>query len=296
MNYHHLLYFWTVAKTGSIAKASGELLLAPPTISAQIHRLEESLGEKLFARSGRRLVLTEVGHVVFRYAEEIFALGRELRDTLKGRPTGHPLRVRVGVADVLPKQIAHRLIEPALHLGAPVRVICREDRPDRLLAELAVNELDVVLSDAPIGPGVKVHAFNHLLGECGIGFYGTSKLAATLRRGFPRSLDRAPVLLPTDSTSIRPSLDQWFESQNIRPMVTGEFDDFSLLRVFGETGLGVFAAPSVLDTEMHKRYGFSRIGRTDAVRARFYAISVERKIKNQAVIAICEVAREKIFD
>ena len=184
MNYHHLLYFWTVAKTGSIAKASGELLLAPPTISAQIHRLEDSLGEKLFARSGRRLVRTEVGHVVFRYAEEIFSLGRELRDTLKGRPTGHPLRLRVGVADVLPKRIAHRLIEPSLHLGAPVRVICREDRPDRLLAELAVNELDVVLSDAPIGPAVKVHAFNHLLGECGIGFYGRPKLAATLRRGF----------------------------------------------------------------------------------------------------------------
>ncbi len=294
INYHHLLYFWTVARTGSIAKASEELLLSPPTISSQISRLEEQLGEKLFARSGRRLVLTEAGNIAFRYAEEIFSLGRELTDTLRGRPTGHPLRLRVGVADPLPKWIAYHLISPALQLPGPVRVICYEHRPDRLLAELAVNELDVVLSDAPVGPQVKVRAFNHLLGECDVGFYGKRKIAAKLRQGFPRSLDGVPFLLPTEDSSMRTSLDQWFNQQQVRPLIVGEFDDFSLLRTFAEAGHGAFVAPWILSAEM-RHYGFAPIGRTDAIRSRFYAISVERKIKNPAVIAISEAARQKIF-
>jgi LysR family transcriptional regulator, transcriptional activator of nhaA len=295
LNYHHLLYFWTVARTGSIANASKELLLAPPTISAQVSRLEHTLGEKLFARSGRRLVLTEAGRVVFRYAEDIFGLGRELMDTLKDRPTGRALRVQIGVADVLPKLIAHDLIAPALQVAAQVHVVCREDRPERLLAELAVNELDVVLADAPMGPPVKIHAFNHLLGECGLGFYAKPKLASKRLRDFPHSLDRAPFLLPSDETAVRPRLDQWFESQHIRPAVVGEFDDFSLLRTLAEAGLGVFAAPAVLDGVMRRRYGFEPIGRTEEVRAHFYAISVERKIRNPAVIAICEGARPQVF-
>jgi LysR family transcriptional activator of nhaA len=294
INYHHLLYFWTTARTGSIAKASQELLLSPPTISSQISSLEKQLGEKLFVRSGRRLVLTEAGHVVFRYAEEIFSLGRELTDTLRGRPTGHPLRLRVGVADVLPKWIAYHLIRPALRLPGQVRIICHEHRPDRLLAELAVNELDVVLSDAPVGPSVKVRAFNHLLGECDVAFYGKPRMAAKLRRGFPRSLDGCPFLLPTEDSSMRPSLDHWFDQQHVRPLIVGEFDDFSLLRTFGETGHGVFPAPWVQDPEM-RHYGFERIARTRAIRWRFYAISVERRIKNPAVVAISEAARQKIF-
>jgi LysR family transcriptional activator of nhaA len=295
LNYHHLLYFWTVARTGSIANASKELLLAPPTISAQVSRLEHTLGEKLFARSGRRLVITEAGRVVFRYAEDIFGLGRELIDTLKDRPTGRALRVQIGVADVLPKLIAHELIAPALQVADQVRVVCREDRPDRLLTELAVNELDVVLADAPMGPTVKVHAFNHLLGECGLGFYARPKLAAKRRRDFPRSLDRAPFLLPSDETAVRPRLDQWFETNDVRPAVVGEFDDFSLLRTFGEAGLGIFVAPAILDSIMRRRYGFEQIGRIEDVRAHFYAISVERKIRNPAVVAICEGARQRIF-
>jgi LysR family transcriptional activator of nhaA len=295
LNYHHLLYFWAVARTGGVAQASGELLLAPPTISAQIRRLEESLGEKLFARSGRRLVLTEAGRIVFRYADDIFSLGRELLDTLKDRPTGRPWRVQVGVADVLPKIIAHRLIRPALRLGGRVTVVCREDRPDRLLAELAVNELDVVLSDAPVGPGVKVSAFNHLLGECGVGFYAKSKLAAACRERFPQCLNRAPFLLPTRHTAIRPSLDRWFETRGIQPFVAGEFDDFSLLRTFAHASTGMFAAPWILDGAMRRQYGFQRIGRTEEVRVSFYAISVERKIRNPAVTAICESARETMF-
>jgi LysR family transcriptional regulator, transcriptional activator of nhaA len=295
LNYHHLLYFWTVARTGSIANASKELLLAPPTISAQISRLEDTLGEKLFVRSGRRLTLSEPGRIVSRYADEIFGLGREMLDTLKDRPTSQPLRVQIGVVDVLPKLIAYQLIVPVLYIPSRVRIICREDRADRLLAELAVNELDAVLADAPMGAEVKVRAFNHLLGECGVSFYGTRKLAAVRRARFPRSLDRAPVLLPTGHTAIRPGLDQWFEKEGVRPEVVGEFDDFALLRTFGEAGLGILPAPSLLDQEMHRRYRFERIGGTDEVRVQFYAISGERKIKNPAVVAICEMARHKIF-
>ena len=294
INYHHLLYFWTVARTGSIAKASEELLLAPPTISSQISRLEDQLGEKLFVRSGRRLVLTEAGSVALRYAEEIFSLGRELKETLQGRPTGHPLRLRVGVADPLPKWIAYHLINPALQLAGPVRIICHEHRIDRLLAELAVNDVDVVLADAPVGPQVKVRAFNHLLGECDVAFYDKRARADKLRRRFPHALNGVPFLLPTGDSSLRIGLDQWFNQQQIRPLVVGEFDDFSLLRTFAEAGHGAFAAPSVLDAEM-RQYGFRMIGRTSAIRSRFYAISVERKIKNPAVVAISEAARQQIF-
>ncbi|HUX09121.1 MAG TPA: transcriptional activator NhaR [Terriglobia bacterium] len=294
INYHHLLYFWTVARTGSIASAAQELLLSPPTISSQISRLEDQLGEKLFVRSGRRLVLTDAGQIAFRYAEEIFSLGRELTDTLHGRPTGHPLRLRVGVADPLPKWIAYHLIYPALQLPGPVRVICHEHRTDRLLAELAVNDLDLVLSDTPVGPQVKVRAFNHLLGECDVAFYCKRKLATKLRRRFPHSLDGIPFLLPTEDSSMRFILDQWFKQQQVRPLIVGEFDDFSLLRTFAEAGHGAFAAPAILDAEM-RHYGFGLIGRTSAIRSHFYAISVERKIKNPAVVAISEAARQKIF-
>ena len=295
LNYHHLLYFWTVARLGSVTKAAEELRLGPATVSAQVRRLEESMGEKLFQKSGRRLVLTEMGHVVYHYAEEIFSLGRELTDTMKGRPTGHPLRLRIGVSDVLPKRIAYRLIRPALELPSPVRVLCREERPARLLAALAVHELDVILSDAPVGPDVSVRAFSHPLGDCGMGFYGTKSQAGKMARKFPQCLNGMPMLLPTDSMAIRHSLDHWFESKAVHPAVVGEFDDYSLLVVFAAAGHGIFAAPLVLDQEVRRQFGFVRIGRTDAVRARFFAISVERKIKNPAVVAICEAARKETF-
>jgi LysR family transcriptional activator of nhaA len=294
LNYHHLYYFWTVARTGSVTKASSELLLAPPTISAQIKRLEDSLGEKLFERSGRRLVLTEEGRLAFRYAEEIFAAGREMQDALKGRPTGRPAKLLVGVADVLPKIIVHRLLEPAFHLPDPVQLICREDPPDRLLADLATQGMDLVLTDSPMGPAMRVRAFNHLLGECGVAFYAERRLAARYRRGYPRSLDGAPLLLPTESAALRAELDQWFQTSGVRPRVVGEFDDFSLLRTFAEKGLGVFASPLVLDREM-RRYRLARLGRVQNVRARFYGISVEKRLKNPAVVAICETARRHLF-
>ena len=295
LNYHHLLYFWVVACHGSVTRAAAELRLAQSTVSTQLRTLEEVLGEKLFARTGRRLVLTDVGRLVFRYADEIFGLGRELLETVKGRPTGQPMRLTVGIADAVPKLIAYRLLRPALTGAEPVRIICREDKPDRLLAQLAVHGLDLVLSDAPIGPTTKVRAFNHLLGECGVTFFATPALARTCRRGFPRSLGGAPMLLPTDNTALRRSLDDWFESEDIRPRVASEFEDSALLMAFGQAGMGLFPAPSAIERQVRSQYGVVVVGRLDTVRERFYAISGERRLKHPAVVAISEAARQRVF-
>ena len=295
LNYHHLLYFWVVACHGSVTRAAAELRLAQSTVSTQLRTLEEVLGEKLFARTGRRLVLTDVGRLVFRYADEIFGLGRELLETVKGRPTGQPMRLTVGIADAVPKLIAYRLLGPALTDAEPVRIICREDKPDRLLAQLAVHGLDLVLSDAPIGPTTKVRAFNHLLGECGVTFFAAPALARTCRRGFPRSLGGAPMLLPTDNTALRRSLDDWFESEDIRPRVASEFEDSALLMAFGQAGMGLFPAPSAIERQVRTQYGVVVVGRLDAVCERFYAISGERRLKHPAVVAISEAARQRVF-
>ena len=295
LNYHHLLYFWTVVRTGGITAASRDLRLAGPTISVQLRQLEDALGEKLLQRSGRTVVPTEVGRLVYKYAEEIFSTGKELLDVVKGRPTGHPLRVVIGIADVLPKLIAHQLIQPALHLPQPVRVVCHEDNPEHLLADLAIQEIDLVLLDAPIAPTVKIRAYNHLLGESGVTFLAKPKLAARYRRNFPRSLDGAPLLLPMTNSAIRRNLDQWFETLNIRPEVVGEFEDDSLLREFGTEGAGIFPAVSVVEKQLRRHYDVERLGRTEAVRSTFYAISVERKLKHPAVVAICQAARRELF-
>jgi LysR family transcriptional activator of nhaA len=292
LNYHHLLYFWTVARTGSISAASKELRLAPPTISNQIRKLEDDLGEQLLQRSGRKLVLTDMGRVAMRYADEIFSLGQEFTSAMKERPTGRPLRFCVGIADVLPKVIAFHLIEPALRLQFPIHLICREDRPDHLLADLAVHDVDVVLSDAPASPSANIRAFNHLLGECGVTFFAPKKLAF-VKRGFPRSLDGAPFLLPLDNTALRRDLDEWFHSQTLRPTVVGEFADLALLRVFAEQGLGAFAAPAVME-DLLRRYGFYKIGVTEEISVRYFAISVERQLRHPAVVAVCEAARNNL--
>ncbi len=295
LNYHHLLYFWMVAREGSIAQASKQLLLAQPTITGQIRALESALGEKLFIRAGRNLVMTETGRVVYRYANEIFSLGRELTDVLKGRPAGRPVRLVVGISDVLPKLIAYRLLQPALELHDPVQIICYEDRPDRLLAELSTFVLDLVLTDAPVGPLVRVRAFNHLLGSCGVSFFATSSLAARYRKRFPASLNGAPFLLPLENAALRRSLEQWFESQRIRPRVVGEFQDSALLEAFGQAGVGVFAAPTAVEDDVRQHRGVSLLGRTESVIERFYAISIERKLKHPAVLAISEAARLELF-
>ncbi|MCK6551778.1 transcriptional activator NhaR [Myxococcota bacterium] len=295
LNYHHLLYFWTVAKEGSVARACEKLRLAQPTISGQLRMLEDALGEKLFERSGRRLVLTEMGRVVYRYADEIFSLGRELMDTVKGRPTGRPARLTVGITDAMPKLIVRRLLEPALQLGEPVRLQCVEDRPEHLLSKLALHEIDVVLADVPLGQGSGIRAYHHLLGECGITFFAAPKLARAHKKAFPQSLDGAPMLLPTDQAVLRRTLEGWFEANEVRPFVVAEIEDSALLKSFGQDGVGVFVAPSVIEDQVIRQYEVEVVGRTDEVRERYYAISVERKLKHPAVVAISESARRDLF-
>ncbi|QSQ20529.1 transcriptional activator NhaR [Pyxidicoccus parkwayensis] len=294
LNYHHLLYFWTVARAGSIAKASEELHLAQPTISSQLKLLEESLGHKLFERQGRKLVLTDVGRTVMRYADEIFRLGNELKNVVSGMPAGQQLRLNVGVLDVIPKLVAEQLLKPALEAGASLRIICREGPLPQLLASLALHELDVVLADAPSSEPVSVRSFNHLLGKSGMSFFAAGKLIA-LKKDFPRSLDGAPMLLPSDESSVRRSLELWFERQGLRPHIAGDFDDSALLQAFGQRGHGVFAMPTAIEAEVERQFNCSVIGRTDEIESCFYAITVERKLRHPAVVAIAEAARSQMF-
>ena len=294
LNYQHLLYFWSVVRTGSLTRACEELALSAPTISAQLRTLEARLGEKLLAKSGRTLVPTEVGRLVYGYANEIFGLGQDLLEALEHRPTARPLRLVVGIDDVLPKEIAYRLLKPALAMKRPVRVLCREGTLERLVAELAIHEIDVVLSDAPITPSLNVRAYSHSLGTWDALWMATPTLAKTLRRGFPKSLDGVPVLLPTDDTAIRRSLDQWLEKQDVRPVMIGEFEDYAMLREFARGGHGFAPVPSMLEEQFRKEYGFARIGVASGVKGAFYAISVERKVKNPAVAAMTENARDAL--
>jgi LysR family transcriptional activator of nhaA len=291
LNYHHLLYFWTVARAGGVAAAAEELRLAPSTVSAQVRRLEESLSERLFRKAGRRLALTEMGRLVYDYADDIFSAGREMLEAVRGRPTGRPIRLVVGVADVVEKLVAQRLIEPTLRLAEPVRVVCREASPAQLREALASHVLDVLITDAPVGPEVRVRAYNHLLGESGVSFVATPALAAACRRGFPRSLDGQPMLLPTENMAIRRTLDQWLEERGIRPRVVGEFEDVALLREFGTAGHGIFVTPTMVERQLLRAHHLRTVGRTEAVRARVYGVSVERRIKNPGVAAICGSAR-----
>jgi LysR family transcriptional activator of nhaA len=296
LNYHHLLYFWVVAREGGLVAAGKVLRLSHPTLSAQIHALEDHLGEKLFIKVGRRLVLTEMGRVVYRYAEEIFTLGREMVDTVKGRATGQPVRLSVGIADSVPKLIVRRLLEPAWKLDEPVKLMCHEDDHDELLAHLALHTLDMVISDAPVPSGSSIRAYNHLLGESSVTWFGSKALVAQLKRGFPKSLDGAPVLLPLEQLTLRRSLNQWFESHDVKPHIVAEFEDSALLSVFGGDGFGVFPGPSAVEALMCKQYGVQVIGRAEGVKERFYAISIERRLKNPAVLAICNAARHRVFN
>ena len=296
LNYHHFLYFWMVAREGSIARAGKTLRLAQPTISGQIRRLEGALGEKLFRREGRRLVLTEVGHVAFRYADEIFTLGREFVETIRGQGTGRPHRLVVGVTNVLPKAIVHRLLQPALRLKEPVHLVCREDRSlEGFLAELAVHRVDLVLADAPAGKDLSVKLFSHMLGECGTSFFAGTRAAASLQGKFPRFLDGAPFLLPARNATLRRSLEDWFQSEQLHPRIVGEIDDSALAKALGEAGIGMFAGPSIIEAEVIKRYRLRVVGRVSAIRQRFYAISADRRLSHPAVIAIAHAAHESVF-
>lgn len=296
LNYHHLLYFWMVAREGSITKACDRLHLAQPTISSQLRKLERSLGQKLFDRVGRNLVLTETGRTVYRYADEIFSLGQELQDAVAGRPGHQALRLVVGVPDVMPKLIVYRLLKPAMELEESLQLVTYEGKLDELLAELALHRLDIVLSDVSAGPATNLRVFNHSLGECGIGFFGTPTLKRTYATEFPGSLEQAPMLLPTENTILRRSLEQWFSEIGIKPRVVAEFEDSALLKVFGQAGEGVFAAPLAIASEVQQQYSVDLIGRVDSIRERFFAISVERRLKHPAVLAISKAARGELFE
>jgi len=295
INYKHLHYFWMVAHEGSIASASESLHLTPQTISGQLSLLEENLGEALFNRVGRNLELTETGRLALSYADEIFSLGGELEEMMHNLPDKRTLVFKVGVADVVPKSIAYRLLAPSLQLPETVRIVCRENSIESLLADLALHKIDLVISDGPIPSNVNVRGYNHQLGECGISFFAVPELAKQLNKDFPQSLNAAPLLLPSEMTIVQSRLLKWLDKLRIHPRIVGEFDDSALMKAFGQAGAGVFIAPTPIAAEVEKQYGVVVIGKTDEVREQFYAISVERKISHPAVVAITETAREWLF-
>lgn len=295
LNYHHLLYFWLVAREGSVSKAAARVRLAQPTLSGQIRTLESVLGERLFEKSGRRLKLTEMGRVVFRYADEIFSLGQELMHTIRQHPTGHRVRLTIGLADVVTKPTAHRLIRPLLAPPDPVRLVVREDSPEKLLAALVAGELDVVILDSPPGPESGVRVFSHRLGESAVSLLGTPELARRFRPRFPKALDGAPFLLPGRTTGLRRGLDQWFDRHHIRPHVVGEFDDSALIVEFGRGGSGLFAVPSIVERELRRKQGFTLVGHVDEVRRELFAVALERRVSHPSVASLIQHARTDVF-
>ena len=295
LNYHHLYYFWTVIREGGITAAGKRLNLVPSTISSQISCLEGALDVKLFKRVGRNIEPTEMGQLVFQYADEIFSLGKELMETVRGHPKTGRIPLRVGVVDALPKMVLRDLLDPVFKLPEQIRLVCHENKKEARLAELALHEVDIVLSDSPMGSGLSVKAYNHTLGECGVTFFAVDALSAPLLQGFPYSLEGSPVLLPLQATTLREELDIWLESLGITPAIVGEFDDAALLKAFGQRGDGIFMAPTVIEDEIRRQYQVSVVGRTREVRYRFYAISIEKILSHPAVVAISTAARHSLF-
>ena len=295
LNYHHLLYFWMVAKEGGISRAADKLHLAQPTLSSQIRKLEKTIGADLFDRVGRSMVLTDTGQMVYRYADEIFSLGRELSDTLQGMPSKDSVQLTVGVPDVLPKLVVYQLLKPALDLEEKVKLVCYEGKLHDLLAELALHRLDIVVADSPLTPAAHIRAFNHLLGESTITIFGTARLAKKYGKNFPESIHSAPMLMPTHNTTLRRALEQWFDAEGVRPVAVHEFEDSAVMKVFGQHGEGIFAAPTAIEEEICRQYRVRTVGRIEEIKERFYAISVERRLKHPAVLRISEAARTTLF-
>ncbi|HEX5749331.1 MAG TPA: transcriptional activator NhaR [Archangium sp.] len=295
LNYHHLLYFWTVVREGSVSAASRKLRVAQPTVSEQLKALEEMLELELFRRVGGKLVLTEGGAHVYRYADEIFILGHELQESLRGRSSQRRTRLMVGITDAVPKLVASRILAPVLGMKEEVRMVCHENTQERLLAELAAHSLDVVVSDAPVAADSNVRAYDHLLGESGVTLFARKELAERLRRHFPRSLDGVPLLLPAENNGLRRALTQWMADAGLHPRIRGEFQDSALLKAFGQLGAGVFPGPTFIEQEIQTQYGVEVVGRLDEVRERFYAITVERRLHHPAVQIIYRAARESLF-
>lgn len=295
LNYRQLHYFWVVARTGSIVRACGQLNLTAQTISGQISLLEQSLGVDLFQRVGRQLELTEAGRLALPYAEQMFQLGNELESMLRAQPNEQQILFRVGVADVVPKSIVYRLIAPTMELSEPVRISCREDKLERLLADLAIQRLDLVISDSPMPTHLDIKGYSQKLGECGISFFATAELAQRYGANFPHGMQGAPLLIPGQDSVVRSRLTRWFAELKVQPRIVGEFDDSALMKAFGKSGSGIFIAPSVIADEVQAQYGVELLGQTDAVTESFYAISVERKVKHPGIVAITEGARQKLF-
>ena len=291
LNYNHLLYFWTVAREGSVARAAESLNLTPQTISGQLKVLEDTIGEPLFQRVGRGLAITETGRVVEQYADEIFTLGSELTQRIKSKQPGAPTAFNVGIVNSIPKLIAYKILEPALNLDEHIKMVCFESDLDSLLGDLAVHKLDLVLSDRSIPTGLNVKAYSHELGSSGLSFFGSESLCEEYEGEFPQLLDNAPVLLPLNDHVIRRSLDDWFESVAVSPNVIAEFDDSALLKAFGEGGRGFFPAPTAMTRQVEAMYHVKAIGKISEVNERFFVISPERKLKHPAVVAITEAAR-----
>jgi LysR family transcriptional activator of nhaA len=292
LNYQHLFYFWNVAREGSVTRASEKLRLAQPTISGQLAVFEDAIGAQLLRKEGRKLTLTEKGRTVYNYADEIFALGRELTNTLKGRTGAFGGRLSVGIADALPKLLVYRLIEPALRSQERPQVICHEDKVERLLAELSLHGVDLVLADAPATVSAGGRVYNHLLGQCGVAVFGSPALAEKYAPDFPRSLEGAPLLFPTPATALRRSLDLWFENRRICPEMRAEIEDSALMKTFAAAGVGLFVAPVAVTSEIERRYDVVRIGELEGVTESFYAITVRRKVDHPAITAILESAQD----
>jgi LysR family transcriptional activator of nhaA len=295
LNYKQLHYFWAVARDGSIARAAERLHLTPQTISGQINELEGNLGTELFRRSGRRLELTAAGKLALSHADEIFQIGAELEGHLRNRSASAELLLRVGVADVVPKSIAYRLLAPAMALAEPVRLICQEDKLERLFAELAIHKLDLVIADRPLSGDLGVRGFNHPLGKCAIDLYAAPALAARYRSGFPRSLVGAPLLIPGAAATMRGALLRWCAERRIDARIVGEFDDTALMKAFGGAGAGIFPVPAAVADEVRRQFGVEVVGRVDGVEVRYYAISVERRLTHPAIVAVTHEARRALF-
>ena len=297
LNYHHLLYFWMTVKEGGVTQAARRLHVSQPTVSGQIHALERRVGESLLVRRGRGVVPTEIGRTVFEQAQAVFEAGGHLVDILHGRAGASSRRLVVGIVDALPKLVAHRILEGALRLPGPVTIVAREGAGERLLHQLVAGELDLVLSDEPVRLPAGVRAFHHLLGESGVTFFGTRELTRGFgpRAKFPGVLEAAPLLLPGEGSSLRRSLDSWLLEHALRPRIVGEFDDLALMKAFGEAGAGFFAAPSAVEDEVVRQHRVEVVGRTDEVKERVYAISLDRRLRHPAVVAICEGARKELF-
>ena len=293
LNFKHLFYFRTVAKVGAINRAADKLHLTPQTLSGQISLLEERLGVALFRRSGRRLELTDAGRTALTYADEIFQVGAELEDALQNRATARAHPFRVGIADVLPKAIAYQLLAPALTLPEPVKLVCREDRLERLAAELSIHRLDMVLADRPLPSSMDIKGYSHALGDCGISFLAARSVIENLSPEFPQNLHGAPLLIPGEDSALRAPLLRWLERHGIEPLIVGEFDDSALMSAFGQAGAGVFPVPLTTALDMMRQYDVVELGQTQEIRERFFAISVERRLSHPAVVAVSEAARQR---